>query len=106
MIDCNAIEVMGVLALVPAIYTGPAMVYDTREKTWGDQNRADTRTSHISSWRIDKVQRESGDTRRAYDMCILSDRAAGTRPEGSKAGNNGAERAIDQERSGGLRGVP
>ena len=65
MIDCKAIEVMGVLALVPAIYTGPAMAYCTLEEAGGSQNRADHYTlSHISGRRIDKVQRGSGDTRK------------------------------------------
>ena len=35
-----------------------------------------------------------------------SDRGAGTGPEGSRPRSDGAERAIDQERSSVLRGVP
>ena len=48
MIDCSAIEVMGVLALVPAIYTGPAMAYRTLEETGVSQNRADHYTLTVT----------------------------------------------------------
>ena len=48
---------MGVLAFVPAMYTGPAIAYHTLEETGEVQNRAGTRRrSHILGWQTHKVQ--------------------------------------------------
>ena len=48
---------MGVLAFVPAMYTGPAIAYRTLEETGEVQNRVGTRTrSHIFGWQANKVQ--------------------------------------------------
>ena len=115
MIDCSAIEVMGVLAFVPAMYTGPAIAYRTLEETGEVKTASGPARGHIYlAGRLTRFN-EDQEIRGEPTMIVLyhtmqredaSDRGAGTGPEGSRPRSDGAERAIDQRRSSALRGVP